>query len=198
MLDKSIKYYDVLMKREIGTSIANPFLPDGFKFSFFKLGDEKSWAEIETSVGEFEDVDYALEYFKDNYLPHLTELERRCIFVENEDGLKVATVTNWWNYTKLRRDPWIHWMAVHPEYQGLGLGKAIVFKVINNIKEIEGDCDVYLHTQTWSYKAINIYKKAGFNITSERGLGGYENNNCENALLILKNHIKGFMHITRD
>jgi len=61
---------------------------------------------------------------------------------------------------------------------------------MNNIKEMEGDSDVYLHTQTWSYKAINIYKKVGFNITSEHGLGGYENNNYTNALLILDKYIR--------
>lgn len=190
MLDKSIQYYDVLMKRKIGTIISKPSLPHGFKFSFFKVGDEKSWAEIETSVGEFEDINSAIKYFQDTYLSYLDELERRCIFIENAKGIKVATITNWWNYTGQKRDPWIHWLAVHPQYQGIGLGKAIVFKAMINIKEIEGDKDVYLHTQTWSYKAINIYKKAGFNITSERGLGGYENNNYEKALLILENYIR--------
>lgn len=188
MLDKSIQYYDVLMKRKIGTIISKPSLPHGFKFSFFKVGDEKSWAEIETSVGEFEDINSAIKYFQGTYLSYLDELERRCIFIENEKGIKVATIMNWWNYTGQKRDPWIHWLAVYPQYQGLGLGKAIVFKAMINIKEIEGDKDVYLHTQTWSYKAINIYKKAGFNITSERGLGGYENSNYEKALLILQNY----------
>ncbi|MDR7856585.1 GNAT family N-acetyltransferase [Tissierella sp.] len=190
MLDKSMQYYDVLMKREIGVIIPNPSLPHGFRFSFFKLGDEKSWAEIETSVDEFEDVDSALRYFQDIYLPHLDELEQRCIFVEDEKGIKVATITNWWNYTEQKRDPWIHWMAVRPQNQGLGLGKAIVFKAMMNTKKIEGNRAVYLHTQTWSYKAINIYKKAGFNIISECGLGGYENKNYEKALLVLENYIR--------
>ncbi|QSX05111.1 GNAT family N-acetyltransferase [Sedimentibacter sp. zth1] len=190
MLDKSIQYYDVIMKRKMGTLIPSPYLPDGFRFAFFKLGDEKSWAEIETSVGEFKDVNYALKYFQDNYLPYLNELAQRCIFIENKEGVKVATITNWWNYTGFRQDPWVHWMATHPQYQSLGLGKAIVFKAMMNIKEIDGDKDVYLHTQTWSYKAINIYKKAGFNITSEHGLGGYENNNYEKALLILEKYIR--------
>jgi len=36
--------------------------------------------------------------------------------------------------------------------------------------EIEGDRDVFVHTQTCSYKAINIYKNAGFIITDEKDL----------------------------
>lgn len=41
MLDKSILYYDVIMKRERGEIIPNQLLPHGFRFSFLKLGDEK-------------------------------------------------------------------------------------------------------------------------------------------------------------
>jgi hypothetical protein len=51
--------------------------------------------------------------------------------------------------------------------------------------EIEGDRDVYLPTQTWSYKAIGIYVKAGFEITAEQGLGGF-NNEYDKAMPLLK------------
>lgn len=56
--------------------------------------------------------------------------------------------------------------------------------------EIEGDRDVFLHTQTWSYKAINIYKEAGFVITDDKGLAGYENNEYEKAIKLLKNYLR--------
>lgn len=152
MLDKSIPYYDVLMIREKGKPASEFSLPDKFKFVSFKPGDEKEWAEIETSVGEFDRSVDALVYFQRDYLPYLKELERRCIFIENSEGEKVATTTIWWCYTGVRRDPWIHWVAVRPEYQGLGLGKAIVSECMRRLKDIEGDRNVYLHTQTWSIK----------------------------------------------
>ena len=56
--------------------------------------------------------------------------------------------------------------------------------------EIEGDRDVYLHTQTWSYKAINIYRNAGFEITKEKGLGGYENNDYEKAQALIAQYLR--------
>lgn len=34
------------------------------------------------------------------------------------------------------------------EYQGLGLGKAVVLKEIEKALSIEGNRDIYLHTQT--------------------------------------------------
>jgi ribosomal protein S18 acetylase RimI-like enzyme len=54
------------------------------------------------------------------------ELGRRLFFVINGDGKEVGTITSWWDVTGARRDPSIHWFAVNPEYQGLGLGKALV------------------------------------------------------------------------
>jgi len=61
---------------------------------------------------------------------------------------------------------------------------------MKRLLQIEGDRDVYLHTQTWSYKAINIYQKSGFYITTEKGLAGYSNEDYENALLILKDYLR--------
>ncbi|HHV60925.1 MAG TPA: GNAT family N-acetyltransferase [Clostridiaceae bacterium] len=190
MLDKSIPYFDVLMKREKGTQIKNYKLPEGFEFVLFKNGDEKEWAEIEASVGEFNTAADALAYFSKNFLPYIDELERRCIFIRNDQGEKVATLTIWWRYTGVRRVPWLHWVAVKPEYQGLGLGKAIVSEGMKRFIEIEGDRDIYLHTQTWSYKAINIYRKLGFEITAEKGIGGYENNNYEKAMALLAKYLR--------
>lgn len=47
MLDKTIPYYHVLMKREEGKPLCRFMLPAQYKFTVFKSGDEKEWAEIE-------------------------------------------------------------------------------------------------------------------------------------------------------
>ncbi len=181
MLDKSLPYYDYLMCRKAGTPIHEPEWPEGYRVVFFQLGDEKEWAEIEATVGEFDRAVDALAYFHEAYLPHHEELARRCLFVVDPAGRKVATFTTWWNYTGQRRDPWVHWVAVHPSCQGLGLGKAIICEGIKLTLAIEGDRDIYLHTQTWSYKAINIYRHAGFFHTDEKNLSTYLNDNYDIA-----------------
>ena len=191
MLDKSIPYVDVLMHRKKGALVSPIILPDGFSFSAFQAGDEKAWAQIETSVLEFPDELDALMYFQKTYMPYISELERRCLFIENSEGEKIATSTAWWNYTGVRRDPWLHWVAVKPQYQNLGLGKAIVSKITQLMIEIEGNRDFYLHTQTWSHRAIKIYEKFGYAITKEKNLFKYANENYEKAIEILKNlHLK--------
>jgi len=185
MLDKSVPYVDVLMHRKKGTPIPSAELPNEFKFSFFQTGDEKAWAKIEASVFEFSDELDALIYFQKNYLPFDTELEKRCLFIENENGEKIATSTAWWNYTGIRRDPWLHWVAVNPQHQNWGLGKAIVSRILQRMVEIEGDRDFYLHTQTWSHRAIKVYEKFGYVITSEKNLYKYSNENYDKAVEVL-------------
>ena len=185
MLDKSVPYVDVLMHRKKGSPVVNIELPDAYKFSLFHSGDEKAWAKIETSVLEFPDEPDALMYFQKEYLPFISELEKRCLFIENCNGEKVATSTAWWCYTGIRRDPWLYWVSVKPQYQGLGLGKAIISKITQMMIDIEGDRDFYLHTQTWSHKAIRIYELFGYSVTSEKNLFKYTNENYEKAIAVL-------------
>ena len=47
-----------------------------------------------------------------------------------------------------------------------------------------------MHTQTWSCKALNIYKKMGFRITDEKDLAGYENNDREKAIELLEKYLR--------
>ena len=186
MLDKSVPYADILMRRDKGTPIPEFKLPDGFSFAHFKSGDEKAWAKIETSVLEFPDERDALSFFQENYMPHISELEKRCMFIQNAECEKIATGTAWYRRTGDRRDPWLEWVSVKPEYQGLGLGKAIISRVTRLMAEIDGDRDFYLHTQTWSHKAVKIYEKTGYAITNEKNVHKYANDNYENAVKILE------------
>ena len=178
------------MKRPKGTEVPSFALPREFSYVFYRPGDEIAWADIETSVNEFDKVEDALAYFKERFLPHPKELTRRCLFVENATGDKIATLTAWWAYTGTRRDPWLHWVAVKPEYQGHGLGKALVSRGMQLMLELEGDQDVYLSTQTWSYRAVGLYKQMGFTYTAEKGIGGRPNDQYEKAVRVLEKYVK--------
>ena len=210
MLDKSLPYFRVILKRQPGSpqptaallgasqptaatpsapspgmplwgaAIPGVALPAGYSFVFYQPGDEQAWAEIETSVGEFEQVPDAVSYFTRDYLPLQNELKRRTLFVQTAAGEKVATFTAWWNYTSVRRYPFMHWVAVKPEYQGQGLGKAIIGEGVRLMVAIEGDCVMYIPTQTWSHKAIRLYRWAGFELeTDEPAPGGFVNQTAD-------------------
>jgi len=184
MLDKTLPYFNVIMKRRAGLPIAMHRLPSGFFIAGFVPGDEISWACIETAVGEFATEDEALTYFQTAYLPYSDELTRRCVFIRGADGGAVGTITSWWNWTEERRHPSVHWLAVRPDYQGLGLGKALVSECLKRLMWLEGDRDIWLHTQTWSHRAIAIYLRAGFEFMRQDTFGGYPND-YEQAMPVL-------------
>ena len=189
MLDKSIPYYNLIMKRSRGTNVPEAELPEGYTFVMYDKGDKQSWAEIEYSVGEFDTTTGALQYFEEEYAPFADALKHRMLFIQNAEGEKVATLTNWWNFTGERRDASINWVGVKPAYQGLGLGKAIVFEGIARMMKMETERDIFLHTQTWSYKAVNIYLEAGFEFVTSGSFGGYSND-YQKAMQALKGKLR--------
>ena len=167
MLDKSIEYKNIIMRIDDKKILAydEPLLPDNFKFRNFRdENDIKHWARIEASVSEFTSEKEAEEYFISSYYPFLKDLKERCFFITNKDDLPVATATAWFSDSELGHQASLHWVAVCPEYQGLGLGKAATRKALCAFKKLEPHNHVWLHTQTWSYVAVMLYCKMGFNI----------------------------------
>lgn len=100
----------------------------------------------------------------------------------------VILSTRWWNTNDQRRDPLLHWLAVRPDTQGLGLAKALVSECLLRLMRLEGDRDIFLHTQTWSHRAIAIYLKAGFEFLRQGSFGGYPNDYLD-AMPDIKNRI---------
>ena len=190
MIDKSVPYIPFVMKRDACKPIPEYELPKGYRYVFYSPGDEKDWAGIETSVLEFDCEMDALLYFQDGFLSHKGEAERRCFFIETDNGEKIANSAAWWAYTGTRRDPIVHWVAVKPDYQGKGLGKAIVSKTLKLLVEIEGDRDFYLSTQTNSHTAVFIYEWAGFVISGEKGLIGKKNDEYDKAVAFINSKRK--------
>lgn len=197
MLDKSIPLKKVIMKLEAknNTNYA-PTLPEGFKYRFFEAGDEYHWARIETSVLEFDHEDAAIEYFSREFLPYPYEIKRRCVFIVSPDGLPVATTTAWFRNAGQERYGQLHWVAVCPEYQGMGLGKAVVQKALTVFQELESGRDIWLGSQTWSHVAIRVYYKLGFRLVREETVDLSSNKepqkpkakyDIDSALEILKN-----------
>ena len=126
MLDKSVPYLNILMCRPAGTKNLHYELPEGFSFAMYQPGDEREWAKIETSVLEFPTSADALLKFQDHFMGLSGELPRRCLFIQNAEGEKIATATIWWEYSGKRRDPWVTYVAVRPEYQGKGVGRLLM------------------------------------------------------------------------
>ncbi len=166
MLDKSIPYQDICMIKLDG-ALSAPVLPEGYSFRLYESGDEKHWATIETSVDEFESTDHALAYFDREFAPNAAEMKRRCTFVCDPAGLPVATATAWWSVAGDKRFGLIHWVAVTPRCQGLGLGKAVTQRAMQLLAQCESGRPAMLHTQTWSHIAVRMYHALGFRMVKD-------------------------------
>ena len=42
------------------------------------------------------------------------------------------------------------------------MGRAVIAKALSCYRELDGCSDIYLHSQTWSHKAVYLYHKLGF------------------------------------
>lgn len=189
MLDKTIPYYDVIMKADatVATKHPLPSLPQGYHFKMYEMGDEQHWAALECKVEEFEDVSSAMSYFNRVFLPHQSTLRQRMAFIIDSNNTYVATATAWFKDSAKRHYAVLHWVSSDPSVQGKGLGKAIVIYALSKFKQVEpAETEIFLHTQTWSYKAIGLYGKLGFKITNTPLL---EQTTNEQALPILKTYL---------
>ena len=185
MKDRNLPYHSFIMRRIPGSPIPGDVLPSGYSLALYQKGDEFDWVKIAMAHSEFVSKEDGLNYFWSEFKEYHDELSRRCLFLLSPEGEKIGTMTNWWTYTGVRCDPWIKWVLIMPEYIGKGLGQSFFYEGLKQMIAIEGDRDIYLQTQTWSYKGVNIYMKAGFEIAFEKGLGGYENQEPEKAEAVL-------------
>lgn len=163
MLDKSLPFTPLMMIKKDTRTYPKYKLPDGYSFAFYKAGDEKSWAALECSVGQFNDEAPALRMFEAEFLKNQAlRPEDRMIFVLNPDGKAVATAALWDGDFLGKREQRLHWVAVSDECTGKGIAKAMLSRLLALYNELGYEGFLYLHTSTHSYQAIGIYKKFGF------------------------------------
>ena len=189
MLDKSIKFHSIIMKNPNYKEPEAVAIPKGFSVRFYQEGDEKSWALIQNSVLEFNSVQDALDCFN-HYLEHEDELKRRQLYViEEKTGKAVATATAW--YSDLNGKPIgvVHALSCLPDYQSLGLGKVAAFYMMKCFYELMPGMDVWLDTQTWSYKALGLYLNLGF-IPMKNAVYNEVPNEFDAAVAVLKGKMR--------
>ena len=77
------------------------------------------------------------------------------------DGHEIGTATAWWNQN-WRGDRWgqVHWVAIHPDFQGKGLCKPLMTIVMNRIRRSDKKC--YLRTSVARRAALKVYLDFGF------------------------------------
>ena len=89
-------------------------------------------------------------------------------------------------FTAYNKITTIHWFKVVKKHEGLGIGRALLSYVLNDITEKE--YPIYLHTQPSSFRAIKLYSDFGFKLLTNSVIG-YRPNDINECMPILKRYM---------
>lgn len=162
MQDRTVPFFPVLMEKLDTQVYPRHDLPQGYAFCAYEPGMEADWCRLVHEVGPVDSAAAARKIFEEEFLPYPGELRRRCLFVRDPQGEKVATASLWHGNHFGKTLQRVHWVMVSQKAQGKGLAKALLTRLLD-IYNAEGFSGyLYLTSETWSYKAMNIYEKFGF------------------------------------
>ena len=123
--------------------------------------------------------DFMDQIAKDSYSDNMETFFQNTIFVCEKNDKPIATCSYWKAYGKFYS---IHWLKTLKNYEGLGLGRAILSKIMQEF--VPEDYPIYIHTQPGSYRAIKLYSDFGFDLL-KGGQLGHRINELEKSLPIL-------------
>ena len=127
----------------------------------------ESWILLQTDGRPTEaERDYLTEYYHNVYAPLSDRFAGRWHLLYEGETL-AASCMLWEAYPGYET---IHWLKVHPLYEGRGLGRAILTKTLETHTGA-----VYLHTQPASYRALKLYTDFGFALLTDPVIGQREN-----------------------
>ena len=154
-----MKNIGVRMIREHMEDIPDISFPAGFGVRNFRPGEGHIWTRIQRAAETFFEIKDDL--FQHEFGKNLTGLEDRSFFVITDDGEEVGSITAWWN-PDWRGKEWgmIHWVAIHPDYQGRGLAKPAMTVAMKRLKQSHDRS--FLGTSTARVIAIKVYLDFGF------------------------------------
>jgi hypothetical protein len=72
-----MKYISLEMVRDHMDHLPSFSCPGAYTIRTYVRGDERLWAEIETEAGEFANQEQALEHFREEFGPFLSEMADR-------------------------------------------------------------------------------------------------------------------------
>jgi len=160
MMDRTLPWIGLAMRLDRMEDLPKYELPAQYSWRYFEPGDERLWAEIEISAGEFDSMDAALTGFR-RYYPTDELLDQRMIFL-TEGGAPFATATAWYSDDgPLSPQGRLHWVGIDASHQRRGLSYPLVSLAMQRIKAL-GHTSAYLTTQTSSWPAIKVYHRFGF------------------------------------
>ena len=150
-----------LRMRHADVSRAPRFVvPDGFSIRDYRTGDEKAWVELHLAADRYSEISTGLywrEFGRDE-----ERLKQRQLYLQTDDGTVLGTTSAWvGNEGSERNLGRIHWVAIHPDWQGRGLAKPLLSAACQRLSEL-GHTGSYLMTSSARVPALRLYLAFGF------------------------------------
>ncbi|MFD1739588.1 GNAT family N-acetyltransferase [Bacillus salitolerans] len=160
-------------------------LPTGFHIRKCRKSELHIWMNFpfDDPLEAEQHRDFMTSYFQDVYAHNEDSFYEKCLFVCDSEDRPVATCFAWKAYDQITT---IHWFKVLKEYEGRGIGRALLSVVMKCLSEDE--YPVFLHTQPSSYRAIKLYSDFGFYLLSNPVIGT-RTNDLEECLPILREYM---------
>ena len=162
-MDKNVPYFGVIMEKHDPTVYPKYELPQGFYFAEYERGFEKKWAVLNSDVGHTDSPEDGEKIFIREYMGYdIDTIRKKTIFIMDEKD-NLAGVGSVWDGDDFGETfQRLHWIAVSSNYQNKGLSKVIVSRALDIYNNLGYRGYIYLTSQTWSYKALNVYSHFGF------------------------------------
>ncbi|MFW6457724.1 MAG: GNAT family N-acetyltransferase, partial [Planctomycetota bacterium] len=124
-------------------------------------GDEYNWVNIQSAADEYNEI--SLKLFRKEFGRDPDALSQRQLYITTSANKEIGTATAWYdeNYHGKRYGR-IHWVAIHPDWQGRGLARPLLSQTCLRLRRL-GHEKAYLTTSSARIPAINLYLKFGFN-----------------------------------
>jgi len=152
---------EIIMERADLADIPRYDLPEGYRITTYRPGDEKHWNEIHRDADKYTHVTNGL--FASQFGSDLNELSRRQFYLHHGEEV-IGTASAWYSPDyKDGKYGRVHWVAIKTAYQRRGLSKPLMTEVCLALARL-GHKKAYLTTSRLRPVAIRLYEKFGFKI----------------------------------
>lgn len=156
-MSKATRVY--MVRRDLA-GIPSHAIPGGYSLRWYRHGDKETWLRIH-ALAETE-VPTSGEIYDAQFEGNEVELTRRQAFLVDAQGEAIGTASAWYgDETRGREWGRVHWVAIVPAHQGLGLAKPLMTAILNRLADV-GHRNAYLTTWSTKLPAINLYRSLGF------------------------------------
>ena len=134
-------------------------LPKGYAIRPLRVEEGAVWTDVVLDAEPWLELSKAL--FTNEFAHALSSVPERCFFVVDDTDAPVGTASAWYKNDHRGLDyGLIHWVAVRPNYQGKGLGKAVLAYALEKLSLWHERA--MLGTQSKRLPAIALYLDFGF------------------------------------